>query len=123
MDRQSQDEYIGATLLGKSLDGFVKVLLVQIYWKASAIFSTIYVGAGPLVRKFTKTANEYFLDKAGCATFAETFQLWRMDRRISLAGDSKQLVPATLSAGARYTTPGGLHSINFLVSQHMMSAL
>lgn len=63
--------------------GLVKVLLVQIYWKASAIFSTTHVGAGPLVRKFTKTANEYFLDETGSAIVAETLQLWRINVALS----------------------------------------
>lgn len=122
-NKQLQDESVRATLAGKSLGGLVRALLVQIYWKASAIFSTTHVGASPLIRKFTKTANEFFLDEAGSATVAETLQLWRMDRRIALAGDPKQLVPATLSAGARYKTTGRPHSINPLAPQHMMSAL
>lgn len=63
------------------------------------------------------------MDEAGSATVAETLQLWRMDRRIVLSGDPKQLVPATLSAGARYNTTRGPHSINPLAPQHMMSAL
>lgn len=82
------------------------------------------MGADPLVQKFTKTANEYFLDEAGCATVPETLQLWRMDRRLVLVGDPKQLVPATLSAGARYNVRGGgTHSINPLAPQHMLSLL
>lgn len=123
-DRQLRDDHVRATLHGRSLGGLVRVLLLQIYWKAFAIFSTTHVGAGPLVRKFTKTANEYFLDEAGSATVAETLQLWRMDRRIVLSGDPKQLQPATLSAGARYNTGRGPpHSINPVAPQHMMSAL
>ncbi|KAG8157717.1 hypothetical protein KVR01_012379 [Diaporthe batatas] len=88
-NKQLQDESVRATLAGKSLGGLVNALLVQIYWKGSAIFSTTHVGASPLVRKFTKTANEFFLDEAGPATVAETLQLWRMDRRIVLAGGSE----------------------------------
>lgn len=122
-DRQLRDEHVRATLVGKSLGGLVKVLLAQMYWKASAIFSTTHVGAGPMVRKFTKSANDYFLDEACSAKVAETLQLRRMDRRIVLAGDPKQLVPETLSAGTRYNTPMEPHSVNPRAPQHMMLAL
>lgn len=122
-DRQLRDEHVRATLVGKSVGGLVKVLLVQMYWKASAILSTTHVGAGPMVRKFTNIANEYFLDEAGSAKVAETLQLRRVDCRIDLAGDPKQLVPETLSAGTRYNTPMEPHSVNPLAPQHMMLAL
>ncbi|KAK2604781.1 hypothetical protein N8I77_007681 [Diaporthe amygdali] len=102
--------------------------MVQIYWRASALFSTTYVAVQPLVKKYTKTANEYFIDEAGCATIAETLQVWRMDRRLVLVGDPLQLVPATISAGHRYAKrtgfpPSPSHPVNPLARQHMLSLL
>lgn len=46
-DRQLQEEHVRATLVDKSLGGLVKLLLLQIYWRASAIFSTPDVGGRP----------------------------------------------------------------------------
>lgn len=122
------EEHISAGLEDKTLGGLIRVLMVQVYWRASALFSTTYVAVQPLVKKYTKTANEYFIDEAGCATIAETLQVWRMDRRLVLVGDPLQLVPATISAGHRYAkrtgfTPSPSHPVNPLARQHMLSLL
>ncbi|KAJ0118235.1 hypothetical protein J7T55_009018 [Diaporthe amygdali] len=105
------EQHISAGLEEKTLGGLIRVLMVQIYWRASALFSTTYVAVQPLVKKYTKTANEYFIDEAGCATIAETSN-----------------VAATISAGHRYAKrtgfpPSPSHPVNPLARQHMLSLL
>lgn len=49
-NNQFHEGRIRQNLTGKSLGGLVKVLLLQIYWHTSAMFSTTYVGTAPLVK-------------------------------------------------------------------------
>lgn len=118
---QSREEFMMTTLNARSLGGLIRELILQILWRASAVFSTTHVGAGQLVKKFTKVANEYFLDEAAAATIPEAAQIWRNDRPFTIGGDMAQLLPATLSSGARYK--GTDHAVNPLAPQHRLSML
>lgn len=79
------------------------------------------VGAGQLVKKFTKVAIEYILDEAAAATVPEALQIWRNDRPFIMGGDPFQLLPATLSAGARYY--GTNHVVDPIAPQLKLSLL
>ncbi|KAG8169846.1 hypothetical protein KVR01_000591 [Diaporthe batatas] len=114
-------EHILQSLKERSLGGLVRELMLQMLWRSSAVFSTTHVGAGQLVKKFTKVANEYILDEAAAATIPEAAQIWRNDRPLILGGDPFQLLPATLSAGTKYQ--GTDHTINPLAPQHKLSLL
>lgn len=108
-------------LKGRSLGGLIRELILQILWRASAVFTTTHVGASQLVKKFTKVANEYFIDEAAAAIIPEALQIWRNDRPLIMGGDPFQLLPATLSAGARYY--GTNQVVNPLAPQHKLSLL
>lgn len=121
LQHQYEKEHILLRLQGRSLNGLIRELILQILWRASAVFSTTHVGAGLLVKKFTKVANEYILDEAAAATIPEALQIWRNDRPFIMGGDPFQLLPSTLSAGARYY--GTDRVVNPLAMQRKLSLL
>lgn len=118
---QHGKEHILLRLKETRLGGLIRELILQILWRASAVFSTTHVGAGQLVKKFTRVANEYILDEAAAATVPEALQIWRNDRPFIMGGDPFQLLPATLSAGARYY--GTDRVVNPVAPQHKLSLL
>lgn len=83
-------------LQGRSLSGLIRELLLHILWRASAVFSTTHVGASQLVKKYTKFANEYFLDEAAATTIPESAQIWRNDRPSVTGGDPHHQPPCLL---------------------------
>lgn len=72
---QCKEDLVLLRLRGRSLGGLIRELILQILWKASAVFSTTHVGASQLVKKFTKVANEYILDEAAATTTPEAAQI------------------------------------------------
>lgn len=81
---QSHEEFMMATLNARSFGSLIRELILQILWRASAVFSTTHIGASQLVKKFIKVANEYFLDEAAAATIPEAAQIWRNDHPFTI---------------------------------------
>lgn len=69
-----------STFRGKSQSALIRLLIRQILWRTSALFTTTHVAADQALKPFTETAEEYAGDEMGCTTVPEVLAAWRHNR-------------------------------------------
>lgn len=122
---EEEFSWTGFRLRDLTRSSLLRLLMRQILWYTSALFTTTHVAVDQVYKVFTKTAQEAFGDEMGCTTVPEACMVWRRCRKLTLAGDVYQLLPATLSENQKFGNGGWANPLHLThkrsILQHLMS--